>query len=169
MISKEFLDQANYYIGLNLPRVVSCINMLSEEEIWHKPNTYSNSVGNLVLHLCGNMTQYILSGLGGKADERQREAEFSTSGGLSKEELSAKITEVVTQVQQVISQINETDLLKKRIVQGFEMTGVGIIIHVAEHFSYHTGQIAFWTKLLRDTDLGFYKGINLNAKNEICT
>lgn len=167
MISQEFLHQANYYIGLNLPRVVSCVNMLSEEEVWRKPNANSNSIGNLILHLCGNMTQYILSGLGGKPDERQREAEFSTSGGLNKEELLARITEVVIQVQQVISQIDETTLLRKRIVQGFEMTGVGIIIHVVEHFSYHTGQIAFWTKLLTNEDLGFYKGMNLNAKNEV--
>ncbi|SFF57650.1 DinB family protein [Thermoflexibacter ruber] len=167
MISQEFLHQANYYIGLNLPRVVSCVNMLSEEEVWHKPNANSNSIGNLILHLCGNMTQYILSGLGGKPDERQREAEFSASGGLNKEELLARITEVVIQVQQVISQIDEATLLKKRIVQGFEMTGVGIIIHVVEHFSYHTGQIAFWTKLLTNEDLGFYKGMNLNAKNEV--
>ncbi|GAB4117123.1 MAG: hypothetical protein OHK0057_21290 [Thermoflexibacter sp.] len=167
MISQEFLRQANYYIGLNLPRVVSCVNMLSEEEVWHKPNANSNSIGNLILHLCGNMTQYILSGLGGKPDERQREAEFSTSGGLNKEELLARITEVVIQVQQVISQIDEATLLRKRIVQGFEMTGVGIIVHVVEHFSYHTGQIAFWTKLLTNEDLGFYKGMNLNAKNEV--
>lgn len=167
MISKEFLHQANYYIGLNLPRIVKCVGMLSEEDIWRKPNPNSNSIGNLLLHLCGNMTQYILSGLGGKPDERQREAEFSASGGLNKEELLARITEVVTQVQQVISQIDETDLLKKRIIQGFEMTGVGIIVHVVEHFSYHTGQIAFWTKLLTNEDLGFYKGVNLNAKNEI--
>jgi uncharacterized damage-inducible protein DinB len=167
MISQEFLHQAKYYIGLNLPRIASCVNRLSEEDIWRKPNPNSNSVGNLILHLCGNMTQYILSGLGGKPDERQREAEFSTSGGLNKEELLARITEVVTQVQQVISQIDETNLLRKRIVQGFEMTGIGIIVHVVEHFSYHTGQIAFWTKLLTNEDLGFYKGMNLNAKNQI--
>lgn len=167
MISEEFLQQANYYIGLNLPRVVSCIDMLSEEEIWRKPNNNSNSIGNLVLHLCGNMTQYILSGLGGRPDERQREAEFNTSGGWTKEELLSKLTEVVVQVQQVISQTEEPALLKKRVVQGFEMTGVGIIIHVVEHFSYHTGQIAFWTKFLTNRDLGFYRGINLNVRNEI--
>ena len=62
--------------------------------------------------------------------------------------------------------VSEEELMRKRMVQGFEYSGIGIIIHVTEHFSYHTGQIAFWTKQLKNKDLGFYADRDLEIKND---
>jgi uncharacterized damage-inducible protein DinB len=165
-ISEEFKEQSIQDMLENGPRIKKCMNELSEEEIWKRPNESSNSVGNLILHLCGNMTQYIISSLGGKKDLRERDSEFAARTGYSKEELLTKLESTVDQCVNVIKGLSEEQLLQERSVQGFEYSGIGNIIHVVEHYSYHTGQIAFWTKLLRDQDLGFYTGFDLNKKNE---
>jgi hypothetical protein len=72
----------------------------------------------------------------------------------------------VEEAKSVIQNVSSNELLRKRQVQGFYHSGIGIIVHVTEHYSYHTGQIIFWTKLLKNRDLGFYAGIDLNVKNE---
>ncbi len=165
-MTQEFLDQSAYYMELNLPRITACFDRLSEEEIWQRPNPSSNSMGNLVLHLCGNITQYIISGLGGAPDHRHRDAEFSALGGTGKQALLEKLAAVVSEATSIIRNLDSELLHQRKMVQGFDLSGFAIIIHVTEHFSYHTGQIAFWTKLLKDTDLGFYGGRDLNLKNQ---
>ena len=146
---------------------LKCLELLSEEELWLKPNAASNSVGNLLLHLCGNISQYIISGLGQQADTRKRELEFSTKGGYSKKELLDRFQQVLEQAKTILRETDSEAWLKTYRIQGFELTGVGIAVHAVEHYAYHTGQIAFWTKMLKEQDLGFYDGINLDAKNEI--
>lgn len=163
----EFKSQCIHRIELNTPRIDACLNLLSETEVWKKPNAASNSVANLILHLCGNMTQYVISSLGGEEDQRQRDLEFSTKGGFTKEQLSNKLHETVAKVNHIIKDINRDQILKLRSVQGFEYTGVGILLHITEHYSYHTGQIALITKLITNKDLGFYKGYDLSKKNKL--
>jgi uncharacterized damage-inducible protein DinB len=163
--SNEFIGQSIYRFKLNLPRIEKCLDELSEEEIWQRPNRSSNAIGNLILHLCGNITQYVISGLGKQADNRDRESEFSARGSLGKKELKEKITETVNNAIKVFEELSEKDLLETKSLQGFEMSGVANILHVVEHLSYHTGQITFWTKCLKDKDLGFYSGMDLNARN----
>lgn len=165
-VTKEFLEQSIRRLGENIPRIEKCLNELTEDEVWQRPNSSSNSVGNLILHLCGNITQYVISSLGGQPDNRKRDAEFSASGGYKKMELLEKITKTINHAAEVIKNTNEDELLRVRKVQVYDVSGVNIIIHVTEHLSYHTGQIVFWTKLLKDKDMGFYKGINLNKKNK---
>jgi uncharacterized damage-inducible protein DinB len=164
-IAQEFIAQAIFRMEENSPRIKKCLDRLSEDQVWQKPNGSSNSIGNLILHLCGNITQYILSSLGNIKDQRARDLEFSTSGGFSKEELFNKIDQVISAAVEVINNCEEEQLLKVKDVQGFELSGIGIIIHVVEHLSYHTGQIAFWTKYLKDQDLGFYADLDLDVKN----
>jgi uncharacterized damage-inducible protein DinB len=164
-ISVDFKEQSIYRIKENHQRIITCLNMLDESKIWVKPNTALNSMGNLVLHLCGNITQYIISTLGGKPDDRNRDAEFAATGGKSKEELKAMFNKVIENSIDCIINSSERDLSTLRKVQIYELTGVGIIIHVTEHLSYHTGQIAFLTKLLLEKDLGFYAGLDLNQKH----
>lgn len=166
-ISNEFLEQSIYYLEVNTPRIEKCLAELSEEEVWQRPNGLSNSVGNLLLHLCGNITQYIISSLGQMPDHRVRDAEFAAQGGFSKAELMQKLTETVSNACEVIRTLDQNDLLRSRSVQGFQLSAIGIIIHVTEHYSYHTGQIAFWTKQLKNKDLAFYARRDLNAKNEM--
>jgi uncharacterized damage-inducible protein DinB len=163
---KEFIQQSIFIIDQNTPRITRCMNELEETDIWKRPNNASNSVGNLILHLCGNITQYIISSLGEAKDIRERDKEFSASGGYLKYELIEKLHTTIEKAKSVIQKMDGDNLLRKRVVQGFQYSGMGIIIHVTEHYSYHTGQIAFWTKLLKNKDLGFYAGVNLNKKNE---
>lgn len=166
-LAREFIEQCVFRMQECTPRIRKCLDQLTEDEIWKRPNAASNSVGNLILHLNGNITQYILSSLGKLDDRRVRDEEFSTRGGYGKDELWKKLEATVHTAVSVIRRMEPNTLLERRSVQGFELSGVGIIVHVVEHYSYHTGQIAFWTKLLRDKDLGFYAGVDLNKKNKI--
>ena len=164
---KEFIAQSLHSIDENTPRITRCMNELEEADAWMRPNNVSNSVGNLILHLCGNITQYIISSLGETEDIRERDKEFSANGGYSKSRLMEKLNITVEKAKSIIQTMDRDNLLRKRWVQGFEYSGMGIIIHVTEHYSYHTGQIVFWTKLLKNKDLGFYTGIDLNKKNKL--
>ena len=146
--------------------VLKCLGMLSEAEIWRRPNEASNSVGNLILHLCGNITQYAISALGKEEDIRERDLEFSTEGGLSKVELIDKFSRVLEKARAAMLSCTQEEWLSTYKVQGYTLSGIGIAVHVVEHYAYHTGQIAFWTKQLKEQDLGFYSGTDLNAKNE---
>jgi len=112
----------------------------------------------------GNITQYIISSLGEKEDNRERDMEFSKNGGLSKSEVFKKLEDTVATAKRVIFDAAPAKLIQVRSVQGFSFSGVGVIMHAVEHYSYHTGQIAFWVKQLRNTDLGFYDSMDLNVK-----
>lgn len=164
-IKKEFIKDCCRHLNEYTKRVKTCLDLLSEEQVWQKPNEASNSIANLMLHLCGNMTQYVLASLGGKTDLRERDKEFSATGGFNKEQLFEKLSSVVHSVIEEIQLHDEESLLKTRTVQGFEKNGIAIILHITEHYSYHTGQIALLTKLMTNEDLGFYKGLDLNKKN----
>jgi len=164
---EEFIGQAIHWIDENTQKLATCVQELNDSEIWKRPNLHSNSVGNIILHLCGNMRQYAISSLGNSKDVRERDKEFSADGGYSGAELFKKLTDTVEQAKKIIQSTTEEELLRERKVQGYTHSGIGIILHVTEHYSYHTGQIIFWTKLLKDKDLGFYAGIDLNVKNEV--
>lgn len=165
-ITEEFLDQAIYRMDESSRMIKISLEQLTETDVWHRPNKASNSIGNLILHLCGNITQYAIASLGKTEDTREREKEFSINSGPTKAQLWAKLEGTVQQAQTVIKNVSIGELLRKREVQGFSLSGIGIIIHVVEHYSYHTGQIAFWTKLLKDRHLGFYDGMDLDVRNE---
>jgi len=164
-ISEELRAQIIFHLEENTPRIEKCLDELTEAEVWQRPNPASNSIGNLILHLCGNITQYAISSLGNRPDARDRDAEFAAAGGFTKAELLARLRATVALAVDVIREADEAELLRVRAVQGFRKSGIGIIVHVCEHYSYHTGQIAFWTKLLKNKDLGFYAGLDLNVKN----
>lgn len=164
--TSEFIQQAILRFEENTPKIEKCLSELTEDDLWRRPNASSNSVGNLLLHLCGNITQYVLSGLGDVEDKRERAKEFTSMGGLQKAELFDKLKTVVGAAVEIMRSLNDNDMLTIRSVQGYELSAVGIIIHVVEHYSYHTGQIIFWTKLLKDKDLRFYAGVDLNKKNK---
>ena len=166
-IAKEFIDVSISKLKEDTVKIEKCFNEFIEEDIWKRPNSSSNSVGNIILHLCGNIRQYIISSLGGKEDIRKRDEEFSIKGGHTKTELFNNLSSTIDEAIAIIKNCNENDLVKIRYVQGFEKSGVAIIIQVVEHYSYHTGQIAFWAKLLKDKDLGFYAGMDLNKKNKV--
>jgi len=164
LIVQDLINNALYRMDESTRMIKKSLEEISDEEIWKKPNPSLNSIANLMLHLCGNITQYIISSLGETEDKRNRDIEFRTSGGLTKAELLEKLEETVDSAKRIIYDTNATQFLKVRQVQGFTFSGVGVVIHAVEHYSYHTGQIAFWVKQLKDVDLGFYEGMDLNIK-----
>jgi len=166
IICVELISQSVKQIHQNTRKSIACLNELDEREIWTSPNQNLNSIANLILHLCGNIRQYIISSLGGTVDIRARDLEFSTHGGFTKAELIAKLQDTVDQASTVIQRSTREELLRERVTQGVAHTGIGIIIHVTEHYSYHTGQIILLTKYLKNIDLGFYSGVDLNKRND---
>jgi uncharacterized damage-inducible protein DinB len=138
-----------------LPRIIECLGHLSEEEIWWRPNEASNSVGNLVLHLCGNMRQWIISGLGGAADIRERDKEFSERGPIARGELREELQQTVRQACAVLARLRARDLARRYRIQEYDVSGYQAATQVIEHVAYHLGQIIYVTKLKRGIDLGF--------------
>jgi uncharacterized damage-inducible protein DinB len=163
---KEITKRAIQHFRENTERIIKCLDMLTEEDIWKRPNASSNSVGNQVLHLCGNITQYVISSLGQREDKRERDKEFATTSGYSLSQLIKMLSDTTSEAIMVFETTTPEELMRVRQVQGFTYTGIAVVMHVVEHYSYHTGQIAFWTKLLKDTSLGFYDNIDLNVKNQ---
>ncbi len=139
----------------NLPRIVECLQQLSEEEIWWRPNSSSNSAGNLVLHLCGNVRQWIIAGLGGAEDKRERDREFAERGPIPRQALVTQLRRTVRDACRVLARLSEDSLLLKHDIQGYHVAGLDAAFHVTEHFGYHTGQIIYITKLKRARDLRF--------------
>lgn len=143
-------------------RIKKCLDQLSPEEIWFRPNENVVSVGNLVLHLCGNVRQWILTGLGGAADHRVRQDEFDERGPIPTEKLIRDLDELMVNLDATLDRLQPDDLLRIRSVQGlFEESGLSVLVHVTEHFSYHVGQITYFTKIRKDIDLDYYGGMDL--------
>ena len=165
-IKEEFVQNALYRLDESTRMCSISLEHLSEEDIWKRPNESLNSIANLILHLCGNINQYVISSLGETEDMRERNVEFNTESGFTKDGLFQKLKETVETAKRVINDASIEQLIRKRDVQGFYFSGIGIVLHAVEHYSYHTGQIAFLTKQLKNTDLGFYKDVDLKIKNE---
>ncbi len=142
-------------------RLRKCLDMLDEAQIWWRPNEQTNSVGNLTLHVCGNARQWICAGLGGQPDQRQRQAEFDERGPIARAQLLAMIDQLQTDLDDALERLTPEDICQYHYVQTFEESGMSILIHVVEHFSYHVGQITLLTKQLTGRDTGYYKGIPL--------
>ena len=153
-----FLAEAQRSLGKHhLPRIVRCLESLSDEQVWWRPNEASNSIGNIVLHLCGNVRQWIIAGLGGTPDLRERDKEFAERGPIPRGELSGRLETTVRQACRIIGKMTPRELARSRVIQGFQVTGFVAANHVAEHFAFHSGQILYATKLLKGQDLGFTK------------
>jgi uncharacterized damage-inducible protein DinB len=150
---REFLDSARDSLKKKyLPKAVACLNALSEQDIWWRPNEASNSAGNLALHLCGNVRQWIISGIGGATDVRHRDHEFSERGPLPRKGLIALLRATVNEACRVLARTPSDSLGDRFSRQGFEMTRLRAITHVVEHFYCHTGQMLYITKLRNGRD-----------------
>ena len=139
-----------------VPKALRCLDELTEDDVWWRPNAVSNSVGNLVLHLCGNARQWIIAAVEGAHDIRVRSAEFAADGEFDREMLSRLLDTTMKDVDAALANLKPSDLGSLRSVQGFEMTVMQAIYHVVEHFSSHLGQIVYITKMRTGRDLAFY-------------
>ena len=156
-VSLAFVTQARTFL-LNeyLPKIERCLADLTDEQVWWRSDQQSNSVGNLLLHLSGNARQWIVAGLGGRPDERRRQTEFDERSIIPRHALLTKLQETLTDVDSVLAEFDADALLTRYQIQNCDVTALEAIFHVVEHFSMHTGQIILLTKLLTESDLGFY-------------
>ncbi len=155
-LAEQFLAQAARSLQKHhLPRIEQCLARLSPEQIWWRPNEASNSVGNLVLHLAGNVRQWITSGLGGAPDRRERDREFAERGPIPGRRLAARLRKTVREACGVLRRLTSRDLARDYRIQKFNVSGLTAVLHVVEHFAHHSGQIIFATKLQCGEDLGF--------------
>jgi len=156
-VPRAFIDRAiEFLTGDYLPKIERCLEQLTDQQIWWRPNAESNSIGNLVLHLCGNARQWIVCGLGAAPDNRMRDAEFARRDVIPRAELLQLLRTTLADVETVLRDLDATILLEKRTIQGSSVEVLEAIFHVTEHFSMHTGQIIMLTKMLTATDLHFY-------------
>jgi uncharacterized damage-inducible protein DinB len=160
-IGAAFLAQSREYLTEHyLPKILAAVDQLSDEDLWWRPNAVSNSVGNLMLHLSGNVRQWIVSGVGGAPDQRRRELEFSRRDPLPRAELVATLRDAVREADRVIGDVSRAALQERRLIQGREVTVFEAIYHVVEHFSTHVGQILWIAKLRGGLDLEFYRTVD---------
>lgn len=157
LVSKAFVDRAQeYLLGHYLPKIERCLENLTDEQIWWRANEDSNSIGNLILHLCGNARQWIISGVGGQPDGRVRDAEFAQREVISRDELLTLLRSTLAEIETVLRNLDPALLMERRQIQGHDVDLLEAIFHVTEHFSMHTGQIIMLTKMLTASDLRFY-------------
>lgn len=128
-------------------RIQHCLGQLTDEQIWWRPGESQNSIGNLVLHLCGNLRQWIVAGIDGGEDLRNRPQEFSERGPIPKSELLSRLESVVGDAAKTLATLAATELLKVRRIQGFEISALAAIFHTIPHFRGHTQEIIFRTRL----------------------
>jgi uncharacterized damage-inducible protein DinB len=161
-----FLDFSIRKLEQFLGRIGECVAKLNDEQIWRRSGDHENAVGNLVLHLSGNMRQWIIAGIGGQPDTRVRDREFAARGEIAPAELMQRLESTVTEAVAVIRAVAPDRLMETYQPQKYRVTITEGIYHVVEHFALHTGQIMFATKLLTGQDLGFYKHLNQPAHAE---
>jgi uncharacterized damage-inducible protein DinB len=153
-----FLDRSRYYLRVEYRiKLRRAVEALPPEALWWRPNEQSNSVGNLLLHLAGNVRQWIVAGVGGAPNIRDRAAEFAAREGDTGRALLERLEAVVDEADAVIGRLGPADLVERRTIQGREMTALEAIYHVVEHFAMHAGQIFFMTKERVPGAIRFYE------------
>jgi uncharacterized damage-inducible protein DinB len=162
-LDREFLDFSAKKLGQLASRIETCLGKLTEEQIWARGSEQENAVGNLVLHLCGNVRQWIIAGVGGEPDRRKRDEEFAARGSVPSPELEERLSTVIEEATAVIRSVTNERLAKRITVQKYDVSVMEAIYHVVEHFSMHTGQIIFATKMMTSEDLGFYQHLRTAA------
>lgn len=157
-LSRAFLDQSLTLLrGEWLPKIEAALDALGEDDLWWRPNEASNSAGTICVHLAGNVRQWVVAGLGGAPDTRDRPTEFATTGGRSRADVLADLRAAVDEACAVIDRLGEDDLLRTYAIQGREPTGLRAVYHAVEHFAMHAGQVVWIAKARADRGMEFYE------------
>ncbi len=150
--------------GQYWPRLRGCVESLTDDQVWWRPNDSSNSIGNLILHLNGNVGQWLVASFNRLEDTRDRPAEFDQPAIISGAVLLARLGATIDQASQVLDRLTEADLLAPFEIQGYHVSGLAAVYQVVEHFGLHYGQILYITKMIRNEDLGFYRGLSQTGR-----
>lgn len=156
----EFLRYSVAKLRQECGKIEACIAKLTPEQIWRRGGEAQNAAGNLLLHLTGNLRQWILAGVAGRPIARDRDAEFAARGGAAPHELIDALRAALEDVAAVLESLPPARLTESLVIQGHTVSVLEAVYHVVEHFSYHAGQIVLLTKSYTDTDLGFYGYLN---------
>jgi uncharacterized damage-inducible protein DinB len=156
-IAGVFLKSSIDRLRKNSADIEKCLERLTDEQMWTRGAAHENAIGNLMLHLCGNARQWIISGVGGAPDIRVRDAEFAAQGGLTKQQLLGVIHQTVSEAIAVLETVEPERLVEIIVPQGYTVPVLEAIYQVVAHFHQHTGQIIFMTKLLCGEDLGLFR------------
>lgn len=156
-IAASFLERSRYYLCTEYPlKIRAAVEALPPERLWWRPDERVNSVGNLLLHLSGNVRQWIVSGVGGQPDVRKRDIEFAARGGATAADLLTGLDATLREADAVLRALLPSELLARRSIQGRDTTVLEAVYHVVEHFSGHAGQIIWISKLLAPGAIRFY-------------
>ena len=145
-----------------LPKIREAVEKLDDRDIWSREGETSNSIGNLLMHLSGNVRQHIISGFGGTSDERNRPLEFAASGGISKTELMKDFEQTVSEACAILERFAPSQLHETRTIQNKKVSLFDDLLHVVEHFAYHSGQIIYIVKAVKQTRFPWYKHLDPN-------
>src|SRR5262245_38509707 len=138
---------AAHELDTALGRIKHCLSQLNDAQVWHRPQSGLNSIGNLVLHLCGNLRQWVVAGLGGAPDVRNRPDEFAEQGPVPKDELLVRLETVVEEAKGTLAGVDARQLTEARRIQGFDVTGAAAVFDSVPHFRGHTQEIVHMTRL----------------------
>lgn len=164
-VSKLFLEfSRKKLLEQYWPRLRGCVEALTDEQVWWRPNAACNSVGNLMLHLNGNAWQWLVASFNRLEDKRNRPAEFDATGSISAAALVSLLGETIEEASHVLAWLTEKDLLARYEIQGHNVSGLDAVYQVVEHFGMHYGQILYITKSLGGEDLGFYRHLNKTGR-----
>jgi uncharacterized damage-inducible protein DinB len=157
-IATPFLERSRHYLTFEYPtKIRRCLDVLPASAVWYRVDAQSNSVGNLLLHLAGNVRQWIVSSVGGAPDARHRAGEFEARDGAGADELYAALRRTLDEADQVIAGLTPAALLERRTIQGRDVAVLEAVYLVVEHFALHTGQIILLTKQLAPGRISFYE------------
>jgi hypothetical protein len=157
-IARAFLYKSRQLLIVDyVPKIEQSLDAVAEADVWWRPNEASNSIGNLILHLCGNVTMWILGGVGRQPFERDRQREFDERRAIAVGELRSRLSATVGQADEVIRAVTDADLLSLRRIQGYDVNVLEAIYHVVEHFGMHTGQIILLAKARAGRDLNLWQ------------
>jgi len=165
-LEADFLTSAADKLAENLDRIQTCLTELPPPSLWARDSENENAVGNLLLHLEGNVRQWILSGIGAAPDARDRPSEFSARTGGTAAVLQTKLRDTVGEAVALIRALPHGRLAERVSIQGYDTTVLSAIFHVVEHFSGHTYQIILLTKRFTGKDLGFYSYLDKTGRRE---
>lgn len=153
-------------LGQYWPRLRECVSSLTDEQVWWRPNDASNSIGNLILHLNGNVGQWLVASFNKDEDRRNRPEEFAAREGATAAELLAKLGATLDAAAKVLGRLTVEELRAPYEIQGYHVRGLDAVYQVVEHFGIHYGQVVYITKLLTQKDLGFYKELSRTGRTQ---
>jgi len=145
-LSRETTDQAISCLRYGCGKIEHCLNQLDDQQIWWRPAEDMNSIGNLLLHLAGNLRQWVVSGVGDAVDTRQRQLEFDERRLIPKSEVWRRLADVVDEATTALQSASAEELLSKKRVQGNTVTKLGAMMHSVTHFQGHVQEIICLTR-----------------------